>query len=286
MHPLRSQAHLGSADSDRNQKVTEKKLPRRPLGRSGIDVSLLGLGLVKIGRNQGVKYPERFSLPTDDEVLALLTEADNLGITLLDTAPAYGTSEARLGKALQQLPGLASRCVISTKVGETFDATSGSSSFDFSPAAIRQSVERSLTRLERSTLDIVFLHSSGADADVLTEQKPLETLQRLQSEGLIRVCGFSGKTLAGGRQALALGAEALMITLNSVQQDEAPLLAEAHAQGAGILIKKPLASGHSAPESLTLTANLPQVASLVVGTLNQAHLRANVDLLAPLKANL
>ncbi len=69
----------------------------RPLGSTGIKVSLLGLGTVKLGRNEGVKYPRPFDLPDDRSVVALLETAQSLGINLLDTAPAYGRSEERLG---------------------------------------------------------------------------------------------------------------------------------------------------------------------------------------------
>jgi len=252
-------------------------VPKRDLGTTGQKVSLLGLGLVKIGRNDGVKYPASFELPSDTEVIELLREAHQLGITLLDTAPAYGSSETRLGQALQELPELSRDCVISSKVGETF--VGGKSTFDFSESAIRRSIEQSLTRLHRSKLDIVFLHSSGDDETVLTQQRSLATLQQLQHEGLIGACGFSGKTLKGGRIALELGAEALMITLNQDEQKELPLVQEAKVCGAGVLIKKPISSGYGKPSVLPVTARHPGVSSLVVGTLNAAHLRENARLL-------
>ena len=73
----------------------------RTLGDTGLRLSPLGLGTVKIGRNQGVKYPNGFDLPDDDAVRNLLALAHDLGINLLDTAPAYGTSEHRLGPLLK-----------------------------------------------------------------------------------------------------------------------------------------------------------------------------------------
>jgi aryl-alcohol dehydrogenase-like predicted oxidoreductase len=102
-------------------------------------VSPLGLGTVKFGRNQGVKYPQPFELPSDQEALALLERPGIWGINLLDTAPAYGVSEERLGRLLRQCRR---DWVIVTKVGEEFD--DGVSRFDFSAAATRASVERSL----------------------------------------------------------------------------------------------------------------------------------------------
>ena len=73
----------------------------RPLGSSGLLVSPLGLGTVKLGRDQGVKYPNGFRIPDDDEARMLLKLARDLGINLIDTAPAYGRSEERLGPLLR-----------------------------------------------------------------------------------------------------------------------------------------------------------------------------------------
>jgi aryl-alcohol dehydrogenase-like predicted oxidoreductase len=56
---------------------------KRALGSTGIDVSCLGLGTVKFGRNQEVKYPSSFALPSDREVEQLLAEAQELGINLI-----------------------------------------------------------------------------------------------------------------------------------------------------------------------------------------------------------
>ena len=70
-------------------------LPRRALGKTGMEVSILGLGSVKLGRNQGLKYPQSFKIPDDKEAGALIALAKDSGINLIDTAPAYGNSEQR-----------------------------------------------------------------------------------------------------------------------------------------------------------------------------------------------
>src|SRR5690606_41473092 len=63
----------------------------RPLGNTGLQVSPLGLGTVKIGRNQGVKYPSGLDLPDDGQARDLLAQASELGINLTPTAPGYVT---------------------------------------------------------------------------------------------------------------------------------------------------------------------------------------------------
>src|SRR5690606_15619655 len=86
----------------------------RPLGQTGLTVSALGLGTVKFGRNTGVKYPRSFELPDRSAAANLLSLARDLGINLLDTAPAYGESEERLGELLQ---GQRQDWLICTKAG-------------------------------------------------------------------------------------------------------------------------------------------------------------------------
>jgi aryl-alcohol dehydrogenase-like predicted oxidoreductase len=243
----------------------------RMLGSTGIHVSLLGLGTVKLGRNEGVKYPQGFDLPDDKAVVALLETARDLGINLLDTAPAYGLSEQRLG---QLRPGKREDWVIATKAGETFE--NGASRFDFSTTATRASVETSLRLLRTDYLDAVLLHSDGVDEVGDRFLPAAEELARLKQKGLIRATGFSGKTVAGGDHLLP-HVDLLMATWNPGYTEEAPLIARAAAQGRGVLIKKALASGHAADPAAALkaAATLPGTCSIVVGTLSPANLRAN-----------
>ena len=77
-------------------------LPKRTLGKTDMEVSILGLGTVKLGRNEGVKYPQSFKIPDDKEAATLIGLAKDSGINLIDTAPAYGNSEQRLGKLLKE----------------------------------------------------------------------------------------------------------------------------------------------------------------------------------------
>ena len=250
----------------------------RPLGATGLQVSPLGLGTVKFGRNQGVKYPQPFALPSDREALALLELAWDLGINLLDTAPAYGESEERLGRLLRQCRR---DWVIVTKVGEAFH--DGVSHFDFSAAATRTSVERSLRQLGVTTLDAVLIHSSGADQAILEQEAALPTLRDLQKAGLVRAVGMSTKTAAGGLRAVEC-CDLVMATYNLRQREELPVIRAAHAAGKGVLIKKGLLSGHLSDltevdpvrAALQLLYAEPGVSSIVIGTLNPNHLQANV----------
>jgi aryl-alcohol dehydrogenase-like predicted oxidoreductase len=99
----------------------------RPIGQTGLFVSPIGYGSFKIGRNTKTKYPQSYDLPDEDKSIELLRALLPLGITYVDTAPAYGLSEERIGKALASSR---SDLVLSTKVGESFE--NGISTYDFS----------------------------------------------------------------------------------------------------------------------------------------------------------
>lgn len=250
----------------------------RPLGSSGLLVSPLGLGTVKLGRDQGVKYPNGFSIPDDAAARRLLEQAHELGINLIDTAPAYGISEERLGPLLR---GQRHNWVIVSKVGEEY--ANGISSFDFSPAHTRFSVERSLKRLETEHIDLLLVHSDGNDLAILRDSGIYATLADLKREGKIGGFGLSGKTVEGGLLALEQG-DCAMVTYNLNEQSEKPVLDYAAAHGKAILVKKALASGHIclAPGvdpvrvSFELLFSHPGVCSAIVGTINPLHLAHNV----------
>ena len=249
----------------------------RTLGQTGIKISALGLGTVKIGRNQGVKYPQSFAIPDDKAALALIDQASNLGINLIDTAPAYGNSELRLGNLLQNRRN---QWVICSKVGEEFE--NGKSSFNFSPEHTQFSVERSLNRLKTDVIDIVLVHSDGNDLDIINNFGTLDALAELKKKGLIRAFGMSTKTVAGGIAAAEKG-DVVMASYNLSYQDELPVLDYSRENNKGVLLKKALASGHL-PEgqedpleaSLKLVFGHSGVSSAIIGTINPRHLETNI----------
>lgn len=238
----------------------------RPLGRTGIWVSRVGLGTVAWGRDKGLKYERPASLPSDARIAELIERAEALGINLLDTAPAYGTSEVRIGAALA---GRRDRWAISTKVGEQFDGTR--SEFDFSAAAVDRSIRASLAALRTDRVDIVLIHSDGLDEGEAKFGAATEALARLKQQGLVRAIGFSGKTVAGGLWA-ASWADVLMVTWNERERDQAPVIEEAIRRGVGVLAKKPLAAGRLPASALRSAVATAGVAAAILGTTDPAHL--------------
>lgn len=253
-------------------------LPKKKIPGTGLEVSVLGLGTVKLGRDKGVKYPGSFTIPDDEAALQLLQQAWALGINLIDTAPAYGSSEQRLGELLPQLPH---DWLICSKAGEFFNSETSESTFDFTAEGLARSVEQSLQRLGRDQIDIVLIHSDGNDMPVIEHYKALETLNKLKQQGLIGATGMSTKTVEGGLLTLDQS-DIAMVTHNLSYQGEQAVLDAAVKQNKSVFIKKAFASGHlpegtdAISESFKLIYTNPAVASVIVGTINPAHLADNV----------
>ncbi len=254
---------------------------RREIAATGVAVSPLGLGTVKLGRDKAVKYPTGFKIPDDKEALNLLALAWDLGINLIDTAPAYGNSETRLGQLLPQVPH---DWIIATKAGEYFDPATGESRYDFSPESISRSVENSLRALRRDVMDIVLIHSDGNDKQVIEQEGALDTLNTLKQRGLIRAIGMSTKTVEGGLLALEQS-DLAMVMHNLEYQQEQAVMDKAAQNNKGIFIKKALGSGHLAhgmDKTDIVQANFDfifhesAVSSVIIGTINPTHLEDNV----------
>ena len=247
----------------------------RPLGRTGLSVSPLGFGAFKIGRNEKIKYAAPYDLPDEQSVARLLDGVLELGINHIDTAPAYGLSEERIGRCLA---ARRSEFTLSTKVGETFEH--GVSTYDFGPEAIRASVVRSLSRLATDYLDLVLIHGPADDLRVLEETSVVETLQSLKQAGHVRAIGHSGKSVEAARHALDW-ADVLMVEYHLADTSHAAVIAEAAVRGRGVLVKKGLASGRHPPEAaIPFVLGTTGVTSLVVGGLSLEHLRENVRIAA------
>lgn len=242
----------------------------RPLGKTGLTVSPLALGTVKFGRTQGLKYPASFELPSDSACRQLLDLAAERGVNTIDTAPAYGSSEDRLGRLLK---GQRERWVVCSKAGEEF--VDGVSLFDFSPETVVRSLERSLRRLGTDRVDVLLLHSDGKVELELEQRGLVDALNDVQRRGLARAVGVSVKSLAGA-MACVERFGVVMVTLNRRDRSCEPAIERAQDRGVGVLVKKALASGHE-PEALSFALGHAGVSSVVVGTIDPAHLAANCD---------
>lgn len=259
--------------------MTGQTLPLVKLGKTDIDVSPIGLGTVKFGRNEGVKYPLDFSVPDDIHISVLLAQAKSLGINMLDTAPAYGQSEERLGEILY---GQRKDWVIVGKAGEEFE--DGKSTYIFTPDHFQMSLERSLKRLKTDHLDVLLIHSDGNDMDILENDALMKKMHSFKEQGLVRAIGASTKTVEGGMRALDT-MDVVMACYNPVYTDEERVLDHAGRYGGAVLLKKLLASGHvdklgaqddPVQHAMDFAFSHNGVTSAIIGTINPYHLRENV----------
>jgi aryl-alcohol dehydrogenase-like predicted oxidoreductase len=273
-------------------------MQQRPLGNTGMSVSVLGYGAFKLGRNRQHRYAAGYDLPTDGEVDRILNAVLDAGITLIDTAPAYGCSEEQIGRSIAHRRD---EYLLCTKVGEVFDVRPPHSAFgaalegspspprgrgtigglqgsrhDFSGAAVRSSVHRSLQRLRTDRLDVVLVHSNGNDLAIQQQTDVVQVLQDLKTVGDVRAIGFSGKSPDGNRAALAW-ADVVMIALNPDDVSQVAVAAEAEAAGCGVIVKKGLGSGRLSPQiAIPFVLSHPGVSSLLVSTLSIEHLHADI----------
>lgn len=248
-------------------------MDKRPVGTTELSVTPIGFGAFKIGRAVGTKYQQAYELPSDAVAERLLNDVLDLGINLIDTAPAYGISEERIGKFIAHRRD---EFVLSTKAGEVF--VDGKPVCDFSRKAIERSIARSRERLRSDVLDIMFVHSDGNDMAIIEHGETLDALLELREQGVIRAVGFSGKTVQGARAAMKT-CDVLMIEYHPDDTSHADVLAECAAAGVGVFIKKGLASGKLPPiEAIPFALRAPAVSSLVIGGLNIEHIKANVEI--------
>ncbi|HOO82400.1 MAG TPA: aldo/keto reductase [Alphaproteobacteria bacterium] len=247
-------------------------MDRRRLGDTGIGISPLGLGTVKFGRNTGVKYPQGFEIPDEAALADLLTLAKDLGINMLDTAPAYGTSEERLGHLLK---GRREDWVIVGKAGEEFE--DGKSVYNFNPEYFEMSLERSLKRLNTDYIDVLMVHSDGNDVENLSDDL-IAKMQDFKARGLVRAIGASTKTVVGGLRALET-MDVVMACYNADYTDEKPVLDYAAEHNKGVLLKKVLGSGHNTDVEAAFRFAFvhPGTSGIIVGTINPVHLRTNIE---------
>jgi len=160
--------------------MSDAKIERRVLGKSGIEVPVVSVGLWAIGGDQWG--------PTEDqESLNVIDRALDLGVNFFDTADVYGGghSEELLG---QSMKGRRDQFIVATKIGwMNYDDQRGCSAYD-TPEKLIAGVESNLRRLDTDYIDIIQYH---VDFQEPSMEAVVEGFQRLQTDGKIRGYGVS-----------------------------------------------------------------------------------------------
>ena len=214
----------------------------RTLGKTGITVTRLGVGLAAIGEEE--------SLDTIEKVERVLATALDSGITFFDTAECYFDSEEMVGRTIS---GRRSEFTLATKCGHGKPGITPVSQDieDWSIEGITASIDRSLKRLRTDYVDLLQLHSCSTEE--LEKGDVIEALQRARDAGKTRFIGYSGDNEAA-HWAVDSGAfDTLQTSFNLAdQQPRLSLLTNAKAKGMGTIAKRPIANGAwGAPQSPT-----------------------------------
>jgi aryl-alcohol dehydrogenase-like predicted oxidoreductase len=196
-------------------------MEKRQLGKNGDFVSVIGFGAWPIGGAMG----------TVDEQTAIGTvqAAIDHGVTLIDTAQAYRTSESLIGQALKG--GRREQVFLATKVSRSY-----------SPQHIREAIENSLRQLQTDCVDLYQIHSWNAQYPI---DESMETMEKLRQEGKTRYIGVSNFNAEQMQRAAQTAPfHSLQPRYNLLGREiEVDILPYCEANGVGILAHSPLAKG-------------------------------------------
>ena len=281
-------------------------IERRPLGRTGVDVTILGYGAMELrGQRRGPAID-------DEEAGRLLNAVLDGGINIIDTAIDYGRSEELIGRYLggrRDEYFLASKC--GCLLGEPPPGATPPFPHDYSAGNIRAGTEQSLRRLGTDRLDLLQVHMSPSRTQMEADGT-VETLIALRDEGKVRFIGMSG-ILPNLPDHIAMGVfEVFQIPYSAVQREHEDLITAAAAAGAGTLIRGGAARGGPSEDKdwrqgplglsegegerrwnasgvedllggmgrlefvLRFTLSHPALSSTIVGTAAMEHLRTNL----------
>jgi aryl-alcohol dehydrogenase-like predicted oxidoreductase len=300
-------------------------IPVRTLGRTGVEVSILGYGAMEL------RGPDAMGGPaiTDEDAGRLLNAVLDAGVDLIDTSIEYGRSEELIGRHLRTRRDeffLASKCGCPLSIDPAWDPPAVGAAHDYSPENVRAGVEQSLRRLQTDRLDLVQVHMSPSRTRMESEGT-IEALETLRAEGKVRFLGMSG-VVPNLPDHIAMGVfDVFQIPYSALQDDHEPYVTQAAAAGAGVLVRGGTARGtasedkHWSTEPLRLdatgvrakglweaagldellpegvsrhefllrfTLSHPGMSSAIVGTSSVAHFKANAGIAArgPLPAEL
>ena len=198
-------------------------ITERTLGRTGLRVSSIGFGTVSLGVDYGIAAPGQFGRPRDEDSIEILQRSFANGVTLYDTAPAYGESERLLGAALH------GNAIVATKVSIGTD--------------VEASLQRSCVRLEREQLELVQIHN--ATVEILRGGDLLDALEEARARGKIRFIGASVYSEAEALAAIECGRiDVLQVAYNLLDQRMAArVFPAAQAAGVGVLVRSAFLKG-------------------------------------------
>ncbi|WP_129782468.1 aldo/keto reductase [Peristeroidobacter soli] len=209
-------------------------MQKRRLGNSGLEVSAIGLGCMGLSHGYGPATDKQ-------QAIALLRAAVDRGVTLFDTAQAYGpyTNEELVGEALAPVRH---RVVIATKFGFTFGDDGKQQVLDSTPEQIKRSVEASLKRLKTDVIDLLYQHRVDPDVPI---EEVAGAVRELIYEGKVRHFGLSEAGVQTIRRAHAVQPVTALQSEYSLwwREPESEVLPTIEELGIGFVPFSPLGKG-------------------------------------------
>ena len=250
-------------------------MPLRYLGSTGAIVSRIGLGLAALGRPAYINLGRRTDYSGDRTVAAMerrchemLDAAHAAGIRYVDAARSYGLAETFLARWLQSRGIDRDAVVVGSKWGYTYVGdwdmhAPVHEKKDLSAATLRRQIGESQS-LVGDRLRLYQIHSATLESGVLDDEAVIDALRRLRSTGVAVGLSVTGGSQAGTiRRAMEVRADGVALfqtvqaTWNLLESSAGGALAEAHAEGLGVIVKEPLANGR-----LTDRNTEPQLAAV------------------------
>jgi aryl-alcohol dehydrogenase-like predicted oxidoreductase len=217
--------------------MEQTQLATTELGSTGMDITRVGLGAWAIG---GGGWEFGWGPQNDEESIAAIHHAIELGINWIDTAAAYGfgRSEHVVGRALE---GLAHRPYVFTKAS-LLEAPGRKVVHCLKRDSIRREAEASLLRLGIDAIDLYQIHWPVPERDI---EEGWAALAELKDEGLVRHIGVSNFNVEQMRRISAIApVETLQPQYSLIARDvETEILPFAERQGTGVIVYSPMGSG-------------------------------------------
>src|SRR5271155_2238021 len=217
-------------------------LPKRELGRAGLQVTMLGYGAMEL------RGAPRARPTTDEQAETILNAVLDVGINYIDTSIDYGVSEERIGRYISHRRDeyyLASKC--GCLVGAATAPRGQRSTHVFTRDNVVAGVEQSLARMKTDHLDVVQFHQSPS-RQTLEEHGALDALLELKAAGKVRFIGMSG-TFPHLTDHIAMGVfDVFHIPYSAVEREHEAAITAAAQAGAGIIIRGGAAKGAPSDE--------------------------------------
>jgi|SRR5579883_525004 len=210
----------------------------RQLGNTDMHITPIGFGTWAIG---GGNWQFGWGPQDDEESIAAIKRALNLGINWIDTAPAYGLGHAeeivaRALKGRSEKPYIFTKCSLVWNEGD-YEVTN-----NLKAQSLRHEVEQSLRRLEVDVIDLYQIHWPVPDADI---EEGWSTLAELQKEGKVRYIGVSNFDVSQMRRCMAIAPiSSLQPPYSLIDREvEKEILPFCHEHNIGVIVYSPMQSG-------------------------------------------